>query len=157
MTEGEWITIGLAGIGFLIQGATALVMRTRDLEQIKQSIDKKISTEKLARTEALNNAVRERDEELEKIVKEWNANQRAQDSAVGEMGLALRRFIEGVEKEMHKIEIWGRDNYVQKPELESVRNDIKVLGADMKHLISDMKKDLKEDIQDLKGKSPAHH
>lgn len=153
MTEGEWVAIGIAGVGFLIQGATALVMRTKDLEQIKQSIEKKISAETLTRTNALNKAVEDRDEELEKLVKEWNSNQRAQDSAVGEMGLSLRRFIESVEKEMHKIELWGRDNYVQKPELDSVRNDIKMLGASMKDMISEMKADLKEDIRELKEKT----
>ena len=152
MTEGEWVAIGIAGIGFLIQGATALVMRTRDQEQIKQSIEKLIASEKLARTEALNRAVEDRDEELEKIVRDWNANQRAQDSAVGEMGLSLRRFIEAVEKEMHKIEIWGRDNYVQKPELDSVRNDIKVLGMSIKEMFLEMKTDFKDDIRELKDK-----
>lgn len=150
MTEGEWVAIGIAGIGFLIQGATVLVMRTRDLEQIKQSIDKMVAAERLARTEALNSAVQDRDDELEKLVKEWNINQRAQDSAVGEMGLSLRRFIESVEKEMHKIEIWGRDNYVQKPELDSVRNDIKLLGANIKEMFMEMKSDFKEDIRELK-------
>lgn len=153
MTEGEWVAIGIAGVGFLIQGATALVMRTKDLEQIKRSTDRKISEETLARTNALNKAVEDRDEELEKLVKEWHSNQRAQDSAVGEMGLSLRRFIESVEKEMHKIELWGRDNYVQKPELDSVRNDIKMLGASMKDMISEMKADLKEDIRELKEKT----
>lgn len=157
MTEGEWITIAIAAIGFLSSGATALVMRTKDLEQIKQSIDKRISAETLARTQALNNAVKDRDEELEKLVKEWNANQRAQDSAVGEMGLALRRFIEGVEKEMHKIEIWGRDNYVQKSELDSVRNDIKMLGASMKDMFLETKNDLKDDIRELKEKTSGRH
>ena len=152
MTEGELITLGIAGVGFLIQGATALVMRTRDHEQIKQSIEKKVSDERIFRIEAISKATQERDVELEKLVKEWNVNQRAQDSAVGEMGLALRRFIESVEKEMHKIEIWGRDNYVQKPELDSVKSDIKLLGASIERWMADMKADLKEDIRELKDK-----
>ncbi len=95
-------------------------------------------------------------EDLEKLVKEWNANQRSQDSAAGEMGLALRRFIESVEKEMHKIEIWGRDNYVQKPELDSVRNDIKLLGASIREMFTEMKADFKEDIREMKERT-GHH
>jgi|ERR1043166_2136697 hypothetical protein len=152
MTEEGWITIGVAGVGFLAQGVWFLIMRTRDHEQLKQSIKSGDDAQRLALTEAVSKAVHERDEEMEKLVKEWNANQRAQDSAVGEMGLALRRFIESVEKEMHKIEIWGRDNYVQKPELDSMKSDIKLLGASIERWMSDMKADLKDDIRELKEK-----
>lgn len=151
MTESTWITLGIAAIGFLIQGATYLTVRTRDLEQIKQSLIEKLAEEKLARAHELSKAVEERDNLLEKSRKDFEERQKSQDSSVGELGLSLRRHIEEVEREMHKIEIWGRDNYVQKKELESVHSDLKGLRSDIQDLISEIKKDFKDSIRELKG------
>lgn len=153
--EGTWVTIILAVVAYAVQGVGFLYRRALDLENIKQEISEKISAERLARTKALNSAVTDRDAQVEKIRHEWNENQRAQDNTVGEMGLALRRAIESVEKEMHSIEIWNRDNYVRKQELDSVRSDIKELAAEMRTLVGgvqvNMQQDFKEAIRDLKG------
>jgi hypothetical protein len=57
------------------------------------------------------------------------------------MGAALRRFIEGVEKEMHAIELWGRDHYVQKPDFDKA---IDTIRGDLKGMASEIKDDFRE-------------
>ncbi|ACF01586.1 hypothetical protein Rpal_3080 [Rhodopseudomonas palustris TIE-1] len=64
------------------------------------------------------------------------ADQKKQDHNFGEVGAAMRQYIANVEKEMHAIEIWGRDNFVLKTEFskatDSIRDDIKTMGDDIK-------------------------
>ena len=54
----------------------------------------------------------------------------------------MRQYIANVEKEMHQIEIWGRDNFVLKSEFvkatDSIRADIKAMAADIKADIRDL-------------------
>ena len=57
----------------------------------------------------------------------------------------MRQKIAEVESEMHKIEIWGRDSYVQKPELNDLRRDIKEFAAD-----------IKKDVRELSAKMDKH-
>jgi hypothetical protein len=100
----------------------------------------------LQEIEALSAAVVARNKEMEELRRDFHDAQRIQDNHVGEMGAALRRFIETVEKEMHSIEIWNRDNFVQKGEFERATDSIK---ADIKAMASD----IKADIKDLKGRA----
>lgn len=63
-------------------------------------------------------------------------DQKAQDHNFGEVGAAIRQYIANVEKEMHAIEIWGRDNFVLKSEFvkatDTIREDIKAMSAEIK-------------------------
>lgn len=74
--------------------------------------------------------------------------QKTQDHNFGEVGAAMRQYIANVEKEMHQIEIWNRDNFVLKSEFtkatDSLREDIKAMAAD-----------IKTDIRDLAAKMPS--
>jgi len=58
----------------------------------------------------------------------------------------MRQYIADVEKEVRKIEIYGRDNYVKKDEFEkatdSIRSDIKTLGSEIKNDIKDLRAQL---------------
>lgn len=136
MTVAQWIMLGLGIAGFAITWTGLVVGLTRFAESIKQDTSEKIAAEVLARTNALSEAVDDRKKEMDDLRKEFHDAQRTQDNHVGEMGSALRRFIETVEKEMHDIELWGRDHYVQKSEFEratdSIRNDITMLRAEIK-------------------------
>ncbi len=87
----------------------------------------------------------EREETLKSIAglrEQFLKDQKAQDHNFGEVGAAMRQYIANVEKEMHAIEIWGRDNYVLKSEFakatDSIREDIKAMAADIKTDIRDL-------------------
>ncbi len=154
MTFYQWVTFGFGIAGFLITwiggGIGGVIAMTRAIETIKQDVSQRIADEVLARTKALSDAVQARNDELEELRREFTDAQRTQDHNFGEMGAALRRFIETVEKEMHNIEIWGRDNYVQKGEFEkatdSIRADIREMGSE-----------IKTDLRALTAKIDAKH
>lgn len=137
--------LGIAAIGLLGTWIGFAIKGTSWVEAIKRDTATKIADEVLARNQALAQEKVSRDNEVDQLRREFEAAQKSQDLNVGEMGAALRRFIETVEKEMHAIEIWGRDNYVQKGEFEratdSIRSDIKALGADIKSDIKELKAD----------------
>lgn len=132
MSIYQWVTLALGAAGFIATWVLGAFKLGRAVEQMKAGVQEKIDAEKLARVAALDD-----------LREEFADSQKSQDHNFGEMGAALRRFIEGVEKEMHAIELWGRDNYVQKPELENIRQDIKELSRAIK---ADFK-DLSEKIE----------
>lgn len=142
----HWVMLGLGVLGFVITWTGQVVGITRFAESIKQAI----AAEVLARTKALNDAVEARNEEMERLRSEFAESQRTQDHNIGEMGSALRRYVETVEKEMHKIEIWGRDNYVQKGEFEKATESIR-------SAIKEMAAEIKADIKELNGKIDSRH
>lgn len=139
-----WVMLSLGVLGFLITWTAQVVQITRFAESVKQAI----AAEVLARTHALNEAVEARNEEIERLRGEFSDSQRTQDHNIGEMGAALRRYVEMVEKEMHKIEIWGRDNYVQKSEFEKATESIR-------SAIKEMAAEIKSDFRELNGKIDA--
>lgn len=145
MTWFQWTMVALTAVGLFVTWIGIAVAVTRGVESIKRDLAKQIADEVLSRNQALAEEAAGRNRQIEEIRREFAAAQKTQDLNVGEMGAALRRFIESVEKEMHAIEIWGRDNYVQKGEFEkatdSIRADIKALGADIKSDIRDLKTD----------------
>lgn len=138
----EWLAIG----GFVVMIGGNIVLITRTLEGQKQAFDKKLSDEIIARTRALAEAVESRNEEMEKMRRDWAESQTSQDRQFGEVGLSLRRFIETVEKDMHEAELWGRDHYVQKADFEKAVDklsaEIKAGNADLKAEFKEMKKEL---------------
>ena len=150
MTDYQWVMPAIAVGGFLITGGSILVAITRAVTAIKHDTSEKIAAEVLARTEALAAATDKRNSEMELIRRDFQESQKSQDNNVGEMGAALRRFIENVEKEMHAIEIWNRDNFVQKGEFERATDSIK---ADIKAMASEIKADIKDLKIELGGKA----
>lgn len=73
---------------------------------------------------------------------EFIREQKTQDHNFGEVGAAMRQYIANVEKEMHEIEIWSRDNFVQKDVFVKATDDlataIKVMAADIKSDFRDL-------------------
>lgn len=142
--------LGLGIAGFLLTWTGMAVGLTRFAESIKHDTSEKITAEILARTKAISALDAARSAEIEALRREFHDAQKAQDHNVGEMGSALRRFIETVEKEMHDIELWGRDHYVQKNEFEKATDSIK---ADIKAMASEIKADIKDLKNELGGKA----
>jgi hypothetical protein len=76
------------------------------------------------------------------MTERFSREQSAQDHNFGEVGAAVRQKIADVEAEMHKIEIWSRDNYVQKGEFTALRQDIKTWAADIKQDFRDLREEI---------------
>lgn len=135
MTTFEWAMVSISAGGFLLSAGGILAGCIWGVAKIKQHTVEQISAEREIRSEA-----------IAKVAASFAADQKTQDHNFGEMGAALRRFIEEVEKEMHRIEIWGRDNY-------AIKDDVKALRADIK----DMRKEIKDDFSSLSAKIDAKH
>jgi hypothetical protein len=73
---------------------------------------------------------------------EFVREQRSQDHNFGEVGAAMRQYIANVEKEMHEIEIWSRDNFV-------LKDDFVKATDGLSKAIKDMAADIKMDFRDL--------
>ena len=130
MTTFEWAMVSIATGGFLVTTGGVLASCIWAVAKIKQATGEQIAEERQERAEA-----------IAKAMDRFDAAQSEQDHNFGEVGLSLRRFIETVEKEMHKIEMWGRDNY-------ALKNDVKDIRAD----INSMRLEIKSDITALGAK-----
>jgi|ERR1035437_8707806 hypothetical protein len=130
MTIFEWAMVSIAVAGFLVTIGTAIGGCVWAVAKIKEATDAQLVTERIERTEAVAIAMRH-----------FDSAQTTQDHNFGEVGLSLRRFIEEVEKEMHDIEMWGRDHYALKDDMKDIRSDIK-----------DMRDDIKNDFKHLHDK-----
>lgn len=139
MTEYQWITLALGAFGFVATWILGAFKVGVAIEQIQSTLRAEIDQER--------DKIFHRIDELEG---RFNTEQRSQDHNFGEVGAALRQKMADIQKEVHKIELWGISNYVQKPELDSVRSDIKALGANIKEMFTEMKADFKEDIREMK-------
>jgi hypothetical protein len=91
---------------------------------------------------------------IEKLEDKFEESQRTQDHNYGEVGHAMREKISSVENKLREVEIWGRDNYVQKSEFEKatgrLEDAIEGLGTDIKGY-------LRERIDDLRKIFEAKH
>ncbi len=143
MTTYQWVTIGLGALGFLITWTGMWFGAGRFVEQMRAEFKKHIGDE--------------RDKiiaEVDKLEEKFEDSQRTQDHNFGEVGAAMRQYITDVEKKVREIEIWGRDNYVQKSEFEKatdrLTDAIKSMGADIKE-------DLRDRLDDLRKSFEAKH
>lgn len=127
MTTFEWAMVSIAAAGFLVTTGSVIGGSVWAVAKIREATIKQINDERTHRSEAINMALARFDDA-----------QRIQDHNFGEVGLSLRRFIEEVEKEMHEIEMWGRDHYALKEDVKDIRGDIK-----------DMRTEIKADITEL--------
>ena len=135
LTAYQWITLGLGCTGFIGTWILGAFKLGRAVEQVKSSLKEEIDAERAK--------IFLKIDELES---KFQTEQRVQDHNFGEVGAAMRQYIADVEKEVRKIEIYGRDNYVKKDEFEkatdSIRSDIKTLGSEIKNDIKDLRAQL---------------
>jgi hypothetical protein len=120
---------GLGTLGFFLTWTAMVVTVTRAVTNIKSSTDQKVAEETAKITERLNG-----------LSEQFEEDQKIQDNRVGEGMLSLRQYTANIEKEMHKIEIWGRDNFVLKPDFHAAIHD---LGEAIGRLASDVKDDFR--------------
>lgn len=130
MTTFEWAMVSIALGGFLVTTGSVLASCIWAVAQIQRATSDQIVLERAERAEA-----------IAKAMDHFDAAQLTQDHNFGEVGLSLRRFIETVEKDMHNIEIWARDNYALKDDVRDIRADIK-----------DMRDEIKTDLRSLSTK-----
>jgi hypothetical protein len=139
VTGFQWATLILGILGFLLTWTLVIVGATRAVENIKQD-----TTEKVAVASKALNA------KIDALRNEFSREQKSQDHNFGEVGAAMREYISKVEKEMHEIEIWGRDNFVLKDDFvkatDRLEDAIKGLAAD-----------IKTDFRNLSNKIDAKH
>lgn len=113
----------LGGLGFGSTWTIGVIGLTRAVENIKTDTSKKIET-----------ARNEHEEALAALRYEVLELQKERDRNFGDIGAALRQKIADVEREMHQIEIWGRDNY-------AVKNDITLIISELRAIRSENKAD----------------
>jgi predicted NBD/HSP70 family sugar kinase len=134
VTAYQWIVLLLGAAGFIITWTRTTVTVTRAVDKIQMDTAEKISEE--------TNKVTER---LGKMMEQFEQDQRTQDNRFGEVGLSIRQYIVNVEKEMHQIEIWGRDNFV-------LKSDFMKATERLEHAIKDMAADIRTDMRTLASK-----
>lgn len=135
ITAYQWVTLALGAAGFIGTWLLGAFKLGRAVAEMQAAIRDEIANEReriLAK--------------IDELEQKFEDEQKIQDDRYGEVGHSLRRYIETVEKEMHKIELWGRDNYVQKSEFDkatdSIKADIKALGSEIKIDLRELKAEL---------------
>lgn len=126
----QWLTLGLGAAGFLLTWTLGWFGAGRVVEQMKADLKKDIAAERDKIVELLK--------ELEDKFAE---EQETQDHNFGEVGAAMRQYIADVEKKLGEIEIWGRDNYVRRPEFERA---VETMRQDLKEMARSIKDDFRE-------------
>lgn len=141
MSAFQWLTLGLGTVGFLLTWTGMVVSITRAVTSIKADTSERITEETKKVTERVTCAIEKFDED-----------QRTQDSRFGEVALGIRQKVADVEKEMHAIEIWGRDNYVLKNDFKA---DINRLETMFLRCADDIKRDVRQQISMLLKTPPS--
>jgi hypothetical protein len=156
MTEFESYMVGFTALGVLLTSAGMLVGATRGASKAKEEVNLKIATEALTRDRAIKTEAHARDVAIRAIAADYDRKLDTQYQDFGETCSALRRFIEEVSSEMHKIEIWGRDHYVQEPLFQrtvdaltvSMREGFAGIKGDIKSLREELKEDIAQSHKD---------
>jgi len=132
MTTFEWGMLSVAVAGLLFTGGGLIAGCVWTVARIKEETDDRV------------------DKEREYTAKLLADHIDAQERNTGELGLALRRHIENVERKIGEVEIWGRDNYALKDDVKEsiseLRNDIRTFGTD-----------IRADIRTLSAKVDSKH
>jgi len=138
-TGFQWAALILGVLGFGVTWTMGVVGLTRAVENIKQDTTEKVAAASKAFTA-----------QIEALRGEFVSEQKAQDHNFGEVGSAMRQYIANVEKEMHEIEIWGRDNFVLKDDFVKATDRLEAA-------IINMAADIKTDLRGLTSKIDAKH
>lgn len=83
----------------------------------------------------------ETDEKFADLSARFDDQQRTQDHNFGEVGAAMRQYIADVEKQVRELEIWGRDNFVQKGDLKPLLDQLR---SDFKEAVGEIKEDIRQ-------------
>ena len=130
MTTYQWVTLGLGALGFLGTWILGAFRLGSAVEQMKAAVKKQI------------------DDERDKMEMRFESDQETQNQRFGEVAAAMRQYITEVEKKVREVEIWSRDNFVQKSEFEKatdrLTDAIKSMGADIKEDLRDRLDDLRK-------------
>lgn len=149
LTAFQWAQLIVMIIGLLFTAGSIVAGCVWAVSRVEKRGDERITAER-ERSDQLMKAHQERTAlAMKDLANELASEQKTQASVAGEMGMALRRYIEGVEKEMHKIEIWGRDNYVLKSDFLKATDR---LEEAIKDLAVDIKKDFREVLANIGGR-----
>ena len=135
----QWVGLLLGILGFGATWTMGVIGLTRAVENIKQDTTEKITA-----------AGRVLTAQIEALRTEFFTEQKSQDHNFGEVGSAMRQYITNVEKEMHDIEIWGRDNFV-------LKDDFVKATDRLEKAITGMAADIKSDFRDLNKKIDEKH
>lgn len=139
VTGFQWATLILGVVAFLITWTGLAIGWGRLIEAVKADTTEKVSVASKALTI-----------KLDALRTEFFTEQRSQDHNFGEVGAAMREYISKVEKEMHEIEIWGRDNFV-------LKDDFVKATDRLEDAIKGMAADIKTDFRNLSNKIDAKH
>jgi hypothetical protein len=137
MTFYQWVTLGLGALGFIGTWILGAFRLGRAVEQMKSGVKEQIEEERekiIAK--------------LEEVETRFDEEQKKQDHNFGEVGAAMRQYIANVEREMHEIEIWGRDNFVLKDDFVKATDRLEAA-------IATMATDIKTDLRALTTKIDA--
>ena len=132
-TVFQYAALILGVLGFGITWTAGVIGITRAVENIKQDTTNKVAEARAVHVES-----------LAELRAELLDLQKQEEHNFGEVAAALRQKIADVEKEMHEIEIWGRDHYAEKDDLRDILRDLK-----------EMRAEIKEDFRDLTKKIDA--
>jgi hypothetical protein len=150
MTEFESYMVGLTALGVLLTSGGMLVGVTKGVAKVKEDTGLRIAEEATARDKAIRAEASIREAAIRELTVATAGKVEVQYRDFGETVSALRRFIEEVEGEMHRIEIWGRDHYVQEPlfqrTVDALVASMKEGFASIKGDLNTLKAELKEDI-----------
>lgn len=136
VTAFQWVTLGLGVAGFVLTWTGMLISIAKAVGQIKTSTDDKIASETKTITDRIT-----------KLSEQFEEDQRKQDNSFGEIALGIRQYVNSVEKQIHMVEIWSRDNFVLKSDFMLA---IERLSAEMKDNFKTLMAKL-DDINKSKG------
>ena len=125
----EWITLALGCLGFMLTWTGMVIAVTRAVTAIKTSTDEKIEEETDKITARMNS-----------IIRDFHEEQKTQDDRYGETASAIREYVSLVEKKVYEVELWGRDNFVLRP-------DFNVSTSRLETSIDRMATDVKDDFK----------
>lgn len=132
MEAFQWAELALGVAGFGVTWTIGVIGLTRTVENIKTDTTTKIEAARIDRDKVLADARNDHDRALESLRSEVMALQKERDRNFGDTGIALRQKITDVEKEMHQIEIWGRDHYAVKDDISAIMAEIRSMRSENK-------------------------
>lgn len=148
VTGYQWLVLVLGTLGFIITWTRSAVTVTRAVDAIKSDTTEKINAVK----EELTGAIAAESSRAARAVQEamdtFREDQDTQDQRYAELISAVRAYVQAVEKEMHAIEIWGRDNYVLKTDFTRAIDSFS-------KTLDDIAKTFRDDTKSLNTKMDA--
>lgn len=146
LTAFQWAQLVFMVLGFLMTAGGIVAGCVWAVARVEKRADARIDKERERSDQLMKSHQEKMAIAMKDLANELASEQKTQASVTGEMGMSLRRYIEGVEKEMHKIEIWGRDNYVLKSDFLKATDR---LEEAIKDLAVDIKKDFREVLANI--------